>query len=274
MARDVGVVIPAAGQGQRLGGRSKALVTLAGAPLLLHSLQVISRHPAVGPITAAIREEDRAELEGVLREHGMAARVALVAGGASRCASVANAVRSLPAEAAWVVVHDAARPCLDDALLSRVIDAVREHHAVAAGLPAPMTVKTVDREQMVRLTLDRESLWLAQTPQAFRREWLEAAIARVGERLDQMPDDAAACEWAGYPVRMVPGDALNIKVTVPDDLVIADAILKARQQSPDQFEVQSSKFEEEKRKGKGADGRSRQTLRTSNFELRTAPSPG
>ena len=263
MGRDVGVIIPAAGQGQRLGSdRSKALLTVAGAPMILHSLRLFARHPAVGPIVVAIREEDRAALQRLLREHRLTGQVQLAAGGASRAASVANALRALPSDIAWVLVHDAARPCLGKELLSRVIEEVRQHEAVAAGLPAALTVKTVDRDQMIRLTLDRESLWLAQTPQAFRRDWLEEAFARAADRLEQMPDDAAVCEWAGYPVRMVHGDPLNVKVTVAEDLALASAVLSLRK--PDGvFAVRSSKFE-----GSG-NGQRRTRPRSSKLEART-----
>ncbi|MBI3325003.1 MAG: 2-C-methyl-D-erythritol 4-phosphate cytidylyltransferase [Candidatus Omnitrophica bacterium] len=231
MARDVGVVIPAAGEGRRFGGeRPKALVRLAGSPLLLHSLRIFARHADVAAIVVVTRAEDQAAVAGVLDEQGPAGRVQTVVGGPSRAESVARGIAALPAQARWVLVHDAARPCVDDALVERVIAEVRQHDAVASGLPAAATVKAVDREHGVRLTLDRESLWLAQTPQAFRRDWLADALARAQGQLEQMPDDAAVCEWAGYPVRMVAGDPLNIKVTVPADLVIAEAILTSRQQ--------------------------------------------
>lgn len=232
MKRDVGVVIPAAGKGERLGSRtSKAFVPLAGAPLVLHALRAFQASPAVGWMVAAVRAEDRARLQHLARAHRLTKLCDVVVGGASRSASVARGIAALPAQAKWVVVHDGARPCLSRRLIASVIAEARRHGAVACGLPAPVTIKAVDAQRYVRMTLDREGLSLIQTPQAFRRDWWCEAISRVDHQLDGMPDDVALLEWAGFPVRIVSGDPLNIKVTTKDDVLLAEGILKSRRRS-------------------------------------------
>jgi len=226
MTRDTGVVIPAAGQGVRLGSRlAKAFVPLAGKPLILHALQVFQASPRVGWIAIAARREDRARMQRLVRAHRLAKVCAIVQGGASRAESVARAAAALPAQAGWIVIHDAARPLLTPQLLARLLRQARRHGAAVCGLPASVTIKSVDQDQTVRLTLDREGLWLIQTPQVIRRDWLSQALARVNGSLAQMPDDASLLEWAGFPVRVVPGEARNIKVTTPEDLVMAEALL-------------------------------------------------
>ncbi|MBI3087880.1 MAG: 2-C-methyl-D-erythritol 4-phosphate cytidylyltransferase [Candidatus Omnitrophica bacterium] len=228
MTRDTGVVIPAAGQGVRLGSRlAKAFVPLAGRPLILHALDVFQASPPIGWIAIAARREDRARLQRLVRAHRLTKVCAIVEGGASRAESVARGVAALPAQAGWIVIHDAARPLLSRQLLERVLRQARRDGAVACGLPASVTVKSVDRHHAVRLTLDREGLWLVQTPQVIRRDWLSQALARADGSLAQMPDDAALLEWAGFPVRLVAGDPRNIKVTTREDLVIAEALLKS-----------------------------------------------
>ena len=233
MASDVGVVIPAAGKGERLGSRaSKAFVRLAGEPLVLHALRAFQASPAVGWIVVAARVEDRARLQALVRAHRLTKVCDVVAGGASRSASVARGVAALPAQATWVVVHDAARPCLGPRFIESIITQAKRYGAIACGIPASVTVKAVDVNQRVRMTLDREGLSFIQTPQAFRRDWWVEAMSRVDHQLDGMPDDVALLEWAGYPVRIVSGDPLNIKVTTKDDLVLADTIMQQRFGSP------------------------------------------
>jgi 2-C-methyl-D-erythritol 4-phosphate cytidylyltransferase len=203
-------------------------VPLAGKPLLLHTLQALQHVPAIGWIVVVVLPEDRASVSKLARRHSLTKISAVVAGAASRAESVARGVAALPPTARWVVIHDGARPCVTPQLISEVLLNATRHGAVACGLPAAQTVKAVDEDQQVRLTLDRSTLWLVQTPQAFRRDWLSDALARVNHTLDQFSDDAALLEWAGFPVRMIPGDPLNIKVTTKEDLLLAETILRVR----------------------------------------------
>jgi len=231
MRSGVGAVVPAAGRGERFGSLvAKALARVAGKPLILHCLQALQKSPAIRWIVVVVRPTDQAHVRRLVRRHRLTKVSGVVTGGSSRAQSVAHGIAALPPQARWVVVHDGVRPCVTQQLIEQVVRHAKRHGAVASGLPASVTVKAVDPQQHVRLTLDREGLWLIQTPQAFRRDWMADALVRANHGLEQFPDDVAILEWAGFPVQMVPGDPLNIKVTTREDLMLAEAILKRRVQ--------------------------------------------
>ena len=226
---DVAAVIPAAGAGQRMGGATpKVLLALRGEPMLVHTVRAFQDSPAIRWVIVVVRQEDASAVRTLLKRVGITKALEPCLGGASRAESVAKGVAAVPPEAGWVLVHDAARPCVTLPLIEQAVQAARRDGAVACGLPAMLTVKAADERGGVRVTLDRDQLWFAQTPQVFRRDWFVEALARAAGRLESFPDDAAVVESAGCPVRMIPGDPLNIKVTTPEDLLLAEAILGAR----------------------------------------------
>jgi len=232
MGADVAAIVPAAGAGRRFGGRvSKPFSLILREPLLAHTLRVFQRSPAVRWIVLVVRPEDRTLARRLLARYRITKALEPCLGGPSRAASVARGMAAVPRDAAWVLVHDAARPCVSLQLIQRVVRAARAQGAVACGLPASLTVKAVDDSRDVRLTLDRETLWFVQTPQVFRRDWFTQALARTNGHLAAFPDDAAIVESAGFAVRMIPGDPLNIKVTTKDDLLLAHAILQRRKKN-------------------------------------------
>ena len=217
-------LIVAAGSGSRAGGAvPKQYAMVAGKPLIAHAYAAFAGHSAVDEVVVVIAAG---------AEHFAAAALGsarTVTGGPSRRESVALGLAAIVADR--VLVHDAARPCVTDRLITRAIQSARRHRAVACGLPAALTIKAVDDRQRVRLTLDREQLWCMQTPQVFSRSWFAQALARLdGRPLEPCPDDATVLEAAGFPVQVVPGDPLNIKVTTREDLMLAEAILKSRGQ--------------------------------------------
>ena len=229
MGGDVAAIIPAAGAGRRFGaGASKPFVLLNGSPLLLHTLRVLQESPRVGWIILVVRGAERAQAEALVKQYRITKALAPCLGGASRAESVAKGFAAVPHAARWVLVHDGARPCVSRSLIEQAIREGARHGAVACGLPATQTVKAVDERQEVRLTLDRDHLWLVQTPQVFRRDWFAQAIEQADHHLEQFPDDAAIVESAGFRVRMIPGDSLNLKVTTKDVLLLAEAILRSR----------------------------------------------
>ncbi len=227
----VAAIVPAAGAGRRMGSAGgKLFVPLRGEPLLVHTLRVLQANPSVRWIVPVVRHRERARVEALLARHKITKALRPCLGGASRAESVARGFAALPREAAWVLVHDGARPCLTPALIRQAVQAARRRGAVACGLPAMLTVKSVNGARRVRETLDRTRLWFVQTPQVFRRDWFAQALARVNGSLARFTDDAALVESAGFPVSMVPGDPLNIKVTTKEDLMLADTILRSRTQ--------------------------------------------
>ena len=226
MSHDVAAIVPAAGAGRRLGGATnKLFVSLNGQPLLAHTLRVLQQSQVVRWIILVVRPEERAQAGALLRRQRITKALPPCLGGRTRAESVARGLAAVPQDARWVLVHDGARPCLSGALIARVAAAARRRGAAVCGLPASLTVKDVNGRHEVRATLDRSRLWFAQTPQVFRRDWLARSIERLNGRLGRFPDDASIVEAAGFPVSMIPGDPLNIKVTTREDLLLAEAIL-------------------------------------------------
>jgi len=219
----VGVVIPAAGSGRRMGGAPKPLLELAGEPLLLHALRPFLADSRVGFVVVALGVEAAADPPEWLRH--LDGRIRVVAGGRTRAHSVRNALAAIPAEADVVVVHDAARPLTEAHIVSACIEIAAGGEGAVAGCPAVDTIKEVDSEGLVRSTPDRARLWQAQTPQAFPAEVLRKAY---GEELEDATDDASLVERLGLPVRMVDAGPTNLKVTRPGDLALAEAVLGGR----------------------------------------------
>lgn len=216
-------ILLCAGRGERLGaGVEKALAPLAGRPLFAWSLEALEGSAAVDGIVVVgpVRK-----LQAALAATGLACRklVAWSEGGRERQQSVARGLHVLPEGFTHVAIHDAARALVSAALVNRVVLEARTHGAAIAALPLDDTLKrgTLDR---IEDTVPRASLWRAQTPQAFRRDWIAAAHAAASATAT---DDAALVEAAGHPVRLVPGEALNFKITSPQDLALAEAWLAA-----------------------------------------------
>jgi 2-C-methyl-D-erythritol 4-phosphate cytidylyltransferase len=148
-------------------------------------------------------------------------------GGAERFESIANALKLLQPEADYVAIHDAVRPCITEAQIDAVFAQAAKTGAALLAVPVSDTLKQVNAQNQVQATQDRQGLWLAQTPQVFRRDWLEEAYAKRKEVKGKITDDAQLVEAVGHPVHVVDGAATNIKITTKADLMLADAILKA-----------------------------------------------
>ncbi len=213
----VALIVVAAGPGSRLGaGRPKALVDLEGRPLLAHALDSISRARTNVALSATVVVAPPTHLDEtrtVVADGFPQATV--VAGGAERQDSVRAGLAACP-DAAIVAVHDAARPFLTGETLSSAISAAAEHGAAIAALPAIDTVKIVDRDHRVESTPARERVWLAQTPQVYRREVLLAAHDSAPDNAST--DDASLVEAAGGNVRVVQGHPMTRKITTAEDL--------------------------------------------------------
>jgi len=224
----VTAIIAAGGRGQRLGGvRPKQFLEIGGRAVLERSVAAFLGHPQVDDIVVALPADLAGDPPAYLR--GTAKPLRIVAGGERRQDSVANAFRAIGDRAEVIVIHDAARPFASAALIGRTIAAAAESGAALAALPARDTVKQGEGG-LVRATLPRESIFLAQTPQAFRRDVLRDALA-LGDQGADATDEAALAERAGHAVRLVEGEASNIKITTVDDLRIAEALLRSNPQS-------------------------------------------
>ncbi|MGH7388402.1 MAG: 2-C-methyl-D-erythritol 4-phosphate cytidylyltransferase [Candidatus Rokuibacteriota bacterium] len=216
--RDVAVLVPAGGAGTRMGGRTpKQFLALGGAPILAVTVRRLVRHPRVVAVVVAAPEARVARTRRLLAGAAGRVPVTVVAGGDTRQESVWRAVQAAPPEAAVVVVHDAVRPFVTPALVETVAAAARAAGAAICALPIAETVKRV-RDGVVETTLERSTLWAVQTPQAFHAPLLREAHEKARRDGFVGTDEAMLVERLGHRVRVVPGDARNIKITTPADL--------------------------------------------------------
>jgi 2-C-methyl-D-erythritol 4-phosphate cytidylyltransferase/2-C-methyl-D-erythritol 2,4-cyclodiphosphate synthase len=219
----VSAIIAAGGRGSRFGAdRPKQLLELGGRSMLQRSLETFLGTPRITDVVLAL-PSDVFVAPPVFVRHD---RVRIVEGGARRQDSVARAFAQVTMQAEIVVIHDAARPFVTHALIERTIDAAVEYGAAIAATAARDTVKRGTAEGLVAGTLPREEIFLAQTPQAFRTRVLRDALA-LGTRGVDATDEAMLAEQAGHPVRLVEGDAQNIKITTPEDLALAEHLLSS-----------------------------------------------
>jgi len=220
-------IVPAGGTGLRMGARvPKQYLALRGVPLLVHTLRVLARARAVAGIVVAAPRDSVRSTERLLRRHAVPKVLRVVAGGAERQESVWLGLQVVPTGLEWVVVHDAVRPFVESVLVERVLAAAAVPGAATCGLPVRDTVKRV-RESSVEATLDREGLWLVQTPQAFRRQLLWEAHEKARRDGYSGTDDAVLVERLGARVAMVPGLPQNLKITTPADLITARLWMRA-----------------------------------------------
>jgi 2-C-methyl-D-erythritol 4-phosphate cytidylyltransferase/2-C-methyl-D-erythritol 2,4-cyclodiphosphate synthase len=227
MAGRVAAVVVAAGRGQRVGGDlPKQYRRIAGEPVIRPALAAFLEHPRIDAVQPVIHAQDAVAFR--------AATVGLqnlppVWGGATRQASVHAGLEALrAARPDFVLIHDAARPFLTSALITRAIDAAVEHRAAVPAVPVADTVKKVDERETVTETLDRSQLRLVQTPQAYGFDHILAAHQRAAAAgRDDFTDDAALAEWAGHSVTVFPGETTNVKLTTNDDFIRAEALRMA-----------------------------------------------
>jgi 2-C-methyl-D-erythritol 4-phosphate cytidylyltransferase len=225
----VAVILPAAGQSSRFGGHEKKpFADLAGRAVWARAAAAFAGRPDVCQLLVAVAPED---VEGFRRRFAAdveALRAEVVEGGAARFESVANALGRVRPEAELVAVHDAARPCVASDLVDAVFARAAESGAALLAVPVADTLKRGDDAGRVGATVPREGYWLAQTPQVFRRDWLLAAYADRARLGPSVTDDAQLVEAAGHPVHLVRGSPSNFKITTPQDLALAAAVLRSR----------------------------------------------
>jgi 2-C-methyl-D-erythritol 4-phosphate cytidylyltransferase len=228
------VIIPAAGIGTRMAhanaGVSKQFIELKGLPILVHSVRAFLDVPAVTAIYVAVRDTEQARVSAMLDEHHLSAKVHVVTGGDNRQESVANALAALPSTSAAdiVLVHDAVRPLIDPATISRTIAAIEKHGAAIVATPAIDTIKQVERTAdgaLITATIPRELIVHAQTPQGATVPLLRRAFAEAAADEFTGTDESSLLERANIPVFVVQGTSRNFKVTQPGDLEVAEFYL-------------------------------------------------
>ena len=218
-------IIVAGGEGRRLGHtRAKQYLPLAGRPLLLWTLDAFQQCPAIDHVVLVVGVGLVLPVTVLLRPFKMTKIRKICPGGDERVDSVAAGLRQVPDDTELVAIHDAARPLVTPELIQRVVEEAARHGAALPVVPVPDTVKQVDGE-IVQRTVDRRQLYLAQTPQAFSMDLIRRAHEALAPDADPVTDDAQLVELLGHPVRTVPGDPDNFKVTVAGDLQRAEALL-------------------------------------------------
>jgi 2-C-methyl-D-erythritol 4-phosphate cytidylyltransferase len=220
----VGAVIAAGGSSQRMGGVDKIFALLAGKPLLWHVLQVFQGCGAVDQAVVVLSEASVERGLKLVGEGKFSKVTAVCAGGQRRQDSVAEGLKRLVG-CSWVVIHDGARPCVTADLIERGLEKARQTGAAIAAVPLKETVKVVDAEGGIESTPRRQSLWAAQTPQIFRFDLIAEAHRMV---YGEVTDDASLVEVLGHKVKVYVGLYDNIKVTTPEDLALAETILRMR----------------------------------------------
>jgi len=224
----VAVILPAAGGGQRFGrGSNKLLVSLVGKPLWTFAAETLLRRPEVGVVMLAIAQADRDRFEDQLAYLTSPDRIRFVIGGEQRSDTVAAAIAAIDSPAIqWVAIHDAARPLLRDDDITAVFDAAAIGGAAILASPITGTLKREPipgGEDRGCQTVDRRNMYQALTPQVFHLDLIRQAYARHRGR--PATDDAELVERIGHPVRIVPGSADNLKITYPEDLRLAEALM-------------------------------------------------
>ncbi|WP_369547294.1 2-C-methyl-D-erythritol 4-phosphate cytidylyltransferase [Bacillus velezensis] len=221
------VVIPAAGQGKRMkAGKNKLFISLKGAPVIIHTLRVFESHAPCQKIILVINESEREDFRQLLAQFPIQTEIELVTGGAERQHSVYEGLKVIDKESV-VLVHDGARPFVTHQHIDKLVETAEEAGAAVLAVPVKDTIKRAEGSRVAE-TFDRSSLWAVQTPQAFRLSLLKKAHMEAENKGFLGTDDASLVERLdGYQVSIVEGSYTNIKLTTPDDLISAEAIMKA-----------------------------------------------
>jgi len=224
----VTAIVPAAGAGKRMGQAvSKPYLLIGGKPILSYALDALSRSDEIQEIIVVTRAEE-IDLckKDVVKRFDFSKVTAVVPGGEKRQDSVYRGLRSIKNETNIVLIHDGVRPFLSQMLLKEVIKCAAQFKSAIAAIPVKDTLKTVDKQGCVGKTISRNGIWHVQTPQAFEYHQLMEVYEKASKNNFYATDDAGLVERCGYPVKIVVGTPQNIKITMPEDLTMAEAILE------------------------------------------------
>ena len=225
----VTAIVPAAGAGSRFfkkKGWRKPFFILKDRPILAHTLAALSGSGRIDEIIVVVHKDDIKKCRNLINKYRLGKVRGIVAGGGTRFRSVKNGLAQVSKEADIVFIHDGARPLIDKRIISDSISACRRFGAAVCGVPVISTVKSVRRDLTVKDTPDRKSLYMIQTPQVFRKKTIEEAYRKPIKNVSRITDDAMLVERLGYKIKIVSGSYKNIKVTTPQDLLLAEALIR------------------------------------------------
>lgn len=224
-------IIPAGGFGKRMQGRlSKQYLPVDGKPVLVHTLSIFQLSPDIDDIVLVTPEEDIRTVGHTILEPWRITKVRhVLAGGKQRQDSVRNGLGVIGDDVDIVLIHDAVRPFISGDVIHRAVREAEKYGAVTVGMPVKDTVKRVDQDGCILETLNRQILWMTQTPQAFRRSVIQAAYRKADDDQFYGTDDASLVERMGFRVKMIEASYENIKITTPEDLLLAEILIKRRE---------------------------------------------
>lgn len=218
-------VIVAAGSSRRMGGENKLLLPLADIPTLAHTLTAFERCPAIRNIVLVCREQDILPYRTLADTFGISKLYTIIRGGDTRTASVLAGVNAAPEDTALVAVHDGARPLVSQAIITEAVYAAATHGAAAPVVPVKDSIKRIE-DGKIAADVPRDTLAAVQTPQVFDRALLIRALTTAAEQNLSYTDDCAAVEALGHSVWATHGSYENIKITTPEDIAVAEALLQ------------------------------------------------
>lgn len=223
-------IIPAAGRSERMGKLgNKLFVEIKNKPILAYTLEVFNQCPQIDQITLVLNEKDlKLFQEKIEKKYHFKKNLLVVKGGKQRQDSVFEGLKKIDKSTLYIVIHDGSRPLITTRLINKAISDVQGTNGIVLGLPLVDTIKKVSENRIIEKTLNREKIWLTQTPQIFKKEIIIEAHQRAKKDKFQATDDAMLVERLGYKVKMLPGSSDNIKITNPEDLRLMEYILDKR----------------------------------------------
>ena len=221
-------VIVAAGSSERMGS-DKLTAQLGGMPVLARTLRVFENCAMITEIVVVTRADRIEEIAALCKEYGISKASKVLSGGATRVESALVGVSEVDSRRGLIAIHDGARPLVTCELIERTVLAAKEHYAAVPVIPSTDTLKAVDGKGFVVGTVDRATTFRVQTPQVFKADFIKGALTKAMEKNLPLTDDCSAVEMMGVKTVTVPGDEDNIKLTTPRDMILAEALLKARE---------------------------------------------
>lgn len=231
----VSAIIVAAGSGSRMGEQNvtKQFMPLCGIPVVIRSALAFEKSDYIDEIVIVAKEDEISKYQPLLNKYGIKKVSSVVKGGQTRQDSVMNGMEAISAKSDFVAIHDGARPLVTQEIIKSVILNAYKFKAASAAAPSKDTPKMISENHFIEKTVERDKLWLMQTPQIFHADLYRAALLNAVEKKFEGTDDCALAEFAGFPVKVVDCGYENIKITTPVDIKIAEAILTERKKEND-----------------------------------------